>query len=157
AANPDYRTPPRTLKRLATANVLYEPRVLNLRSSTLNSQFSISPWDLFHIRNLGLAVNHRMRREFGGDAPRIRRAAARRVARSLGARPARWPAASQRAFENLALVLDLIPDLPRWSRAEKQDLLAVVRAKAGRDEARYLRLMQRHARLRDSLLRLGTG
>jgi len=154
AANSAYRTPSRTLKRLATANVLFEPPVLKSRFSTLHSQFSTSPWDFFHIRNLGLAVDRRMARDFGGDAARMRRAALRRVARVLGARPETWPEAHQSAFENLALVLDLIGDLPQWSRAEKRSLLEVVRAKAGRDEVRYLRLMQKHARLRVALLRL---
>ena len=157
AARPAYRTPPRALKRLATANILYEPAALNRKFLTLNSQLSTSPWDLFHIRNLGLAVNRRMARDFGSDAQRMRRTALRRVAGKLGARPEAWPESERRAFENFALVLDLIRDLPRWSRAEKLGLLAVVRAKAGRDEVRYLRLMQRHGRLRDALLRLGTG
>ena len=157
AARRDYRTPPQTLKRLATANVLYEPAALNRKFSTLHSPLSTSPWDLFHIRNLGLAVNRRMARDLGGDAQRMRRTALRRVARKLGARPEAWPEAERRAFEDFALVLDWIRDLPRWSRAEKRGLLAVVRAKAGRDEVRYLRLMQRHGRLRDALLRLGTG
>jgi hypothetical protein len=157
ARNPGYRTPPAVLKRLATHNVLFEPAALNSPFSALHSPLSISPWDLFHIRNLGLAVNRRMARDFGGDAQRMRRTVLRRVAGKLGARPRAWPESERRLFEDFALVLDLIRDLPRWSPAEKRNLLAVVRAKAGRDEVRYLRLMQRHDRLRDALLRLGTG
>ncbi|HEY6929190.1 MAG TPA: hypothetical protein VJA66_05890, partial [Thermoanaerobaculia bacterium] len=151
ARNPRYRTPLATLKRLATANVLLEP--LRRRSEIANGQ---SEWDPFHIRNLGLAVNRRMAREFGGDAERMRRAALRRVSSILGAELDRWPDPARRAFDGLALVLDLIRDLPRWTQNEKRDLLAIVRAKAGSDEVRYLRLMQRHARLRGALLRLGS-
>jgi len=157
ASNPKYRTPLATLKRLARRNVLLEPITQRPPLSTLHSRLSTSPWDRFHIRNLGLAADRRMARDFAGDAARIRRAAARRVARRLDARPETWLERGRRAFENLALVLDLIPDLPSWSGAEKRGLLAVVRAKASRDEVRYLRLMQRHGRLRDALLSLGTG
>lgn len=60
------------------------------------------------------------------------------------------------ARAGLALALQLIPDIPRWSEAERHDLARILRAKSGADEARYLRLMQRHTRLRRALLRLGS-
>jgi hypothetical protein len=156
ARHPRYRTPPATLKRLATANVLLEVRDLGSPLSTLNSQISTSPWDLFHIRHLGLAVNRRMAARFEGNAEQIRRAAERRVSRLLRIPVEEWPAARRSAFSSLALVFDLIPNLERWTRAEKDLLAAIARAKSGRDESRYLRLMQRHARLREALLRLGS-
>ncbi len=144
AADPEYRTPPRVLKRLAACNVLYEAGG-GIRSD----------WDDFHIRNLGLAVNRRMARGYAGDAEAIRRASTRRVARVLGVAPQTWPAVRRRAFEDLALVLDLVPDLSRWTREEKAALAAITRAKSGADEAGYLRLMQKHARLRAAMLSLG--
>jgi hypothetical protein len=150
AANPQYRSSKAILKRLATHNVLFEP--FRHKSQVANHK---SPWDLFHIRNLGLAVNCRMAGQFGGDAARIRQAATRRVARVLGVTLEAWSADQQAAFSSLALVFDLIPNLARWTPAEKDLLAAIARAKSGRDEARYLRLMQRHARLRAALLRLG--
>ena len=57
----------------------------------------------------------------------------------------------------LRLVLDMIPDLDRWTENEKALVEAIVRAKQGPDEARYLRLMQRHARLRAALIKLGAS
>ncbi len=57
----------------------------------------------------------------------------------------------------LALVLDRIPDLARWSRSERDAIVEIVRAKAGREEIRYLRLLQRHPRLRSAMIRLGSG
>jgi len=87
----------------------------------------------------------------------MRRVVARRVARRLGTRLEAWRAEGKKIFESLALVLDLIGDLPGWSRREKSALLAILRAKAGRNEVRYVRLMQRHARLREALLLLGQG
>ena len=62
----------------------------------------------------------------------------------------------RRAFSELALVLDLIPDLGRWSRPEKRAVAEIVSAKAGASESGYLRRLQRHARLRRELIRLGT-
>ncbi len=149
---PGYRTSAATLRRIATCNLLYEVPS-NPKSKIQNLK---SEWDRFHIRNIGLAVNRRMAREFGGDAERIRRASESSIARKLRVRLAGWSKAEQHAFADFALALDLIPDLARWSGAEKKAAIEVVRAKVGRDETRYLRLSQRHARLRASLIRLGS-
>jgi hypothetical protein len=166
---PGYRTSAATLRRVATCNLLYEvgegqpgSQKSKARASRRSaaSQSSIqSPkglWDKFHIRNIGLAVNRRMAREFGGEAARIRRASESSVARKLGVRPTRWNEAERHAFADFALALDLIPDLSRWSREEKSAAIEVIRAKAGRSETRYLRLSQRHVRLRRALIRLGS-
>jgi hypothetical protein len=145
AADPSYRSPVRRLERLVTHNVLYEvpgsPR---------------GEWDRFHIRNLGLAVNRRMAREFGGDASRIRAASERRVARALGLSPSALSEAERGSFRGFAPVLDLIPELPRWTREERDGVVAVIRAKAAPLEAGYLRRLRRHARLRRALIRLGS-
>jgi hypothetical protein len=60
------------------------------------------------------------------------------------------------ALSDFEKVLSLIPDLDTWTGRERTDLNAIVRAKASPDESRYLRLMQRHRRLREALLRLGS-
>ncbi|MEP6994608.1 MAG: hypothetical protein ABI968_08820 [Acidobacteriota bacterium] len=146
AADSSHRSSARTLRLLATHNVLYE---------TPGSPHG--DWDRFHIRRIGLAVNRRMRREFGGDPQRIRAASQRRVGRVLGIHPAALPRLAQNAFAELALVLDLIPGLSGWSRAERDGVADIVRAKAGRSERGYLRLLQRHARLRRALIRMGSG
>lgn len=148
AKDPEHRTSSAMLRRIATCNLLYE--VEDRKSK------AVSPWDRFHIRNLGLAVNRRMARHYGGDAARARRTASTRVARALRIRPEGWPDVERRAFENLALVLDLIPDLARWPARERDAIADIVRAKPGRTEIRYLRLLQRHRRLREMLLRLGS-
>lgn len=43
-----------------------------------------------------------------------------------------------------------------WSSADKAAVEAIIQAKRGPDESRYLRLMQRHARLRAALIKLGS-
>jgi hypothetical protein len=98
-----------------------------------------------------------MATRYGGDAARARREASVRVSRTIGARTTRWSAAEKAAFENLALVLDLVPDLARWTREERRALVEIARAKAGREEIRYLHLLQKHERLRRALVKLGSA
>jgi hypothetical protein len=97
-----------------------------------------------------------MAREFGGDAEKIRRACEAGVGRALGVNPRRWSRGEREAFAGYALVLGLVPDLPRWEREEKQALVEVIRAKGGPRESRYLNLLQRHARLWAAVIRLGS-
>jgi hypothetical protein len=145
ADNPQYRTPKRTLKRLAEAHVFYE-----LPGS------EHCAWDTLSTRNLGLRVNRRMAREFGGDSQIMRRAAVAKVGRALDIASSRWNLAEQQALENWSLVLALMPNLSRWSPDEKQDAGKIIRAQAGPNEMRYLHLTQQHPRLRQELLRLGS-
>jgi len=178
AANPQYRTPKRTLKRLAEAHIFYElgcpaPAKGGTSSSpqtgkgttvsrAVTAAFSAAafategPWDTFSTRNLGLRVNRRMTREFGGESARIRRASVDEVSRALKIDLSRWNPAERQAFENWSLVLGLIPNLRRWSAQEKQDAGKIILAQAGPNEMRYLRLTQLHPRLREELLRLGS-
>jgi hypothetical protein len=141
-----YRTPPEVLKQLAEGYMLYEsePRPHGLS------------WDRFQIRNLGLSVQRRMAREFGGDAAEIRRAAVENVERALNVRTRGFKELERRAFADLALVLDQIPNLARWSKDEKREIVNIIRARAGPDEARYLRLLQRHTKLREHVIKIGS-
>lgn len=145
AAKSQYRTPKKTLKRLAEAHMFYE-----LPES---KPFT---WDTFSTRILGLRVNRRMAHEFGGDGERIRRASVAEVSRVLGIKISGWNSNERQALENWSLVLAQIPDLGRWSAREKQDAANIIRAQVGANEMHYLRLTQRHPRLRKELLRLGS-
>jgi hypothetical protein len=146
ATRSGYKTSARTLRQLAKAHVFYEPPTAECGA-----------WDQFSTRNIGLRINRRMAGEFDGDSVCMRRAAAEKVSRALDVSIGRWTAVEKQTFENWALVLGLIPDLARWTAQEKIDLVRIIRAKAGRDEMRYLRLTQRHDRLRRGLLKLGSG
>jgi len=145
AKNPRHRSTRRTLRRLAEGHVFYE-----LHNAEPEA------WDRFSTRNLGLLVNRRMAQQFGGESRRIRESSVVSVRKALGASLGGWSKTEQKAFEDWALVLALIPDLKDWSRSEKQELLKIVRAKAARDEMRYLHLTQKHPRLRRELLKLGS-
>jgi hypothetical protein len=147
AARENYRTSPRALRRLASGHVLYESR----------DAATPGEWDRFQVRHIGLAVNRRMAREFDGDARKMRDASLAEVMRALDARGAKLNADEERAFANFAPVLALVPGLRRWSAAEKRDAVRIIRAKAGADEANYLRLLCRHAPLRRAIIALGTN
>jgi hypothetical protein len=68
----------------------------------------------------------------------------------------RWPGAERRSLENWSLVLVLIADLRRWSAEEKRELVRIIRSQSAANEMQYLRFTQRHERLREELLRLGS-
>jgi hypothetical protein len=146
AARPMYRTPAETLRELADGHMLLDVAPAPRRKV----------WDHFLIRNVGLAVERRMARRAGGDAQKIRRASVERAARALGVRPEDWKLTERRAFEDLALVLALIPDLARWAEDEKREAARIIRAKAGADESHYVRLLQRHSRLREEVIKIGS-
>ncbi len=144
-ADARYRTPARTLRRLAKGHVFYE-----LPGAEAGA------WQRFQMRKLGFAVNRRMARDFAGDNASMRRALSVDIARRVGVKLDDWNGMERRAFENLALVLALIPDLGRWSAEEKRSLVPIIRAKMDRDELRYMRLLQGHTKLRAAMLQLGS-
>jgi hypothetical protein len=145
AANPKYRTPPRTLKRLAEAHMFYDA-----------AEGTPGSWDTFSTRTLGLRINRRMSRDFDGDAQKIRQASVVQVSRALGIDPSRWNPTQKQSLENWSLVLAQIPNLPRWTPEEKHQLIKIIRAKNASNELPYLRQTQHHPRLRSELLRLGS-
>jgi hypothetical protein len=150
AADPQYRTPPRTLKRLAEAHMFYELR-------TPGARYGPGSWDTFSTRTLGVLINRRMAREFNGDSQKIRKDSVATVTRALNISPERWTPAQRQSIENWSLVLALIPSLARWSPEDKQQLVKIICAKSAPKEMVYLRETQRHPRLRQELVRLGSG
>ena len=149
AANREYRTAARILRRLAEVHMFYD-----VRPSDGGDQ--PGPWDTFSTRNLGLLINRRMAREFNGDNQKIRQASVVNVTRALKINPARWSQPQIQSLPNWSLILALIPGLSHWSRAEKDRLVKIIRAKSAPNEMTYLRRTQQHARLRAELLRLGS-
>jgi hypothetical protein len=145
AADKKYRTPARTLRRLAAGHVFYE-----LPGS------EVGAWDRFSTRNIGLRVNRRMARDFGGDAVLMREHSRRGLDRILRVSTSSWTPMEKAAFEDFAFVLADVPGFRAWTREEKEDLIRIIRAKGKPDEMLYLNLTQRHARLRKTLLTLGS-
>lgn len=145
ASRPDYRTRANTLRKLAGGHVLYE-----------HAPQDVKAWDRFHMRNLGLAVERRMSERYSGDAEAMRASSMLEVARALGARLDEWSVDEVRAFSDWSLLLALVPDLARWSDDEKGALVSILRAKAGAEEMRYARLLRKHNRLREEIIKLGS-
>ncbi len=78
------------------------------------------------------------------------------VAKVIGAKNWKtWARPERLAFESLAPVLALIPDLQDWPSRERRAVVSLVRAKAGRHEAEYLRRLAGLPRLRAAMLELG--
>jgi len=132
---PGYRSSRHTLQRLARGYALFE-----------GPGAEAGRWDRFTIRSVGLRATRSLAERFGGDAERMGQAASRFTARHFG----------MESTCGLALVLSTIPGLANWSTAEKAAAAAILRAKERGSEARYLRLMQRHERLRAAFVRLGS-
>jgi hypothetical protein len=184
AADPKYRTPRRTLKRLAEAHMFYEtdqaashpgslPRIdagkrtnsgatveqpFQARVERSSKKLGSIPggsWDAFSTRNLALSTNRRMAQHFDGDHQKIRQASTATVTKALNINPARWTPLQKQALENWSLVLAQIPDLANWTPPEKQQLINIIETKSGPNEMPYLHKTQEHVRLREAVLRLG--
>lgn len=135
-----YRTSARMLRKLAAGYMLFETP-----DATKNS----GEWDRFEARNIGLAVQRRMAREFRGDPKKIRAHSIDFVRRALNVK-------ALTSVSDLPLVLAMIPDLKNWSAADKELVARVISAKHGRDEASFLKQMQKHALLRAFMIGLGS-
>jgi hypothetical protein len=130
-----YRSSKATLEKLADGYLLYSESADEGRA-----------WDNFRVRNVGLAVQREIAARFRGDPEGMRRAAQANAVRTLGVDTS----------NNLALVLSLIPEFREWTAEEKSAAAKILRAKESGAEARYLRLMQDHPKLRAAFLRLGS-
>jgi hypothetical protein len=141
AGNAAYRSPLPVLEQLA-------------RSELYLSLAGPGPHHERRVTSSGLAtlVTADIARRFHGDRRAAARAASARVAAALGlSRWTEWSPDERRSFEQLALVIALIPDLDRWPAIDRRRLTEVLRAKGGPNEAQYVRLLDRHQRLRRRL------
>src|SRR5262249_540853 len=148
AAGRRYRTPARILRRLAEAPMIFE---------MADPGANFGDWDRFSIRDLGLAVQRRGARQFDGEVEKLRIWSTDRVGYRLEVNPWRLKGLKRVAFDNLALVLDLIPDLGEWDRSDRRRIVQIIRAKSDSDDAAYARLLQSHTRLRQALIAIGSG
>jgi hypothetical protein len=143
--DPSYRTSARMLRKLAAGHLLFELP----GASTGN-------WDRFQARDIGLAVQRRMARDFNSNPKEIREHSLQLVERLLKIKTDRWADGEREALQNLSLVLAMIPELEKWNSAEKEMAVRIIRAKGAGDEAVYLKLMQQHMKLRHALIRLAS-
>ncbi|HEU4479563.1 MAG TPA: hypothetical protein VFR80_13680 [Pyrinomonadaceae bacterium] len=140
-----YRTSARTLRRLAAGTMIWE-----------FDKARRGDWDRFQVRNIGFKLQRHMAAQFKGDPEKMRQRSLELVGRALGFSLRRWNNAQREALAELTVSLALIPDINRWTRAEKELLEQILRAKVNGDETSYLRLQQKHDRLRGAIIKLGS-
>ena len=76
--------------------------------------------------------------------------------RTIGLRAQRGIRRAAQGASGLELILPLIPDLKSWSDEERKRLDQIIKAKSGGEEVTYLKLMQKHERLRNALIKMGS-
>ena len=142
AKRKNYRTTATTLRKLAAA-----PMILELDDSKKGD------WDHFQLRQMGFAVQRLMAEKFSGDAERMREGAVRTISSLLGIESH----INDQALADFALMLSLVPGLDQWSTDEKDALCQIIEAKGKGSESNYLRLMQKHERFREEVIRIGSN
>lgn len=143
ATDPTHRTSARTLRKLASGHMLYEVPGKESRE-----------WDQFEVRNIGLAVQRRMAKEFDSDPEKLRRHTSQFAEEILGVSRLR-DENQLKLFNDLAIALSTATDVRHWSEDEILAAARIFLAKSGPNEAHYLKQMQKHAFLRASLIKLG--
>ncbi len=86
----------------------------------------------------------------------MRDASVKSLTETLEIRTRGWRETDLTALRDFAVVPGFVPKVRSWNSDEKEQLVRIIQAKAGRDEATYLKLMQQHARLRTEMIRLGS-
>jgi hypothetical protein len=141
---PGYRTPVRVLAEIAEHNVYLEDD--SSRQDVIGA---------LRADRIGMAATRLLSRRWGGDRRAAATAAADAAAALLGAGArGRWPAAERASFAAWSPLILALPEAARWSAAQKRAAVAVMRAKGGRRESDFVRLLDRHAALRAGLERL---
>ncbi len=145
-ARPGHRSSLPTLRRLA-ADYLF----LHLGRPRRGVLGRIS------LGDIGLRMSENLARRFGADREKAIATCAREAAELLGLRSLEDLTRDERlAWTRWAPLVLILPGVATWSAAERRALANVVRAKGGRRESDFVRLFDRHARLRRSLLRLAS-
>jgi hypothetical protein len=134
----NYRTPAAKLRRLAEAPMIFEA-----------SATTAGAWDKFQIRNVGFSAQRIMMKRFRGEVKRMREEAMANVNELCGTKNASYS-------EGLAICLLMIPSVKSWATDERKLLARILAEKQSGTETNYLRLMQKHSRLRTGLIKLGS-
>jgi len=141
--DPSHRTSTRVLRKLASGHMLYEMPGKESRK-----------WDRFEVRNVGLAVQRRLAKEFDGDPEKLRRHTSQFAEETLGL--SHWRDENQlKLFTDLTIALSTATDVTKWPENEITAVAEIFLAKSHPNEAQYLKQMQKHASLRASLIKLG--
>jgi hypothetical protein len=142
-----YRSPLRTMKRLAKSDVFLH-----------SDPTRMTEWQELSVARLGLVVTGFFAEKFDGDRRQGIAWAVSRIARVLGVKNmGRWSGNERVAFERLAPLLANISDLPSWADREKKALVRVIRSKGGPRERDYVLRGIRHGGLQTALERIANS
>jgi hypothetical protein len=137
-----YRTSLPTLRQLVRANLFLQTG--DARTDVIGA----IPTDA-----IGLRVSEAVAARFGSDRERATAVLADEAAAALDVSGwRRWPAGERLFWERWAPLVALMPGLGTWSSAERQALVAVIRAKGGRRESDFVARFDGHPRLGASLV-----
>ena len=143
-ARPGHRSGISVLRELATENVYYfmgPPR-----DDVIGS---------FPTGNVGLEVTRYLATRFGSDRAHAQATCAEDAATLCGVRSfSGWSRGERLWFERWSPLILALPGVAKWSRAERQALADVARAKGGSRESDYAARLDAHTRLRAALLRM---
>jgi len=107
------------------------------------------------LGNIGLVTSRYPAERFGGEREQGLQVCADEVAHLLGQRAwKKLPPGEKLAWERWAPLVAVLPDVASWTKPQKTALRKIIRAKGGPREADYVRLFDKHTRLRDALLAL---
>jgi hypothetical protein len=141
---PAHRSDLATLNRLASESVFLH--MGRQRKDVLG---------IISLGDIGLRVARTIADRFGADRECAATVLSREAAKMVGLRSLRgFTPAEVLAWQRWGPLVMSIEDLEEWSPAEKRALLEIVRAKGGQRESEFVRLFDRHHRLRKVILRL---
>jgi hypothetical protein len=110
------------------------------------------------LGNVGLRISRLLAARGGADRERAVRACSREAARLLGVRAfGAWSPGERLAWERWSPLVLALGGVERWPAPDRRALVAVVKAKGGRRESDFVRLFDRHRRLRRAVLRLAAA
>ncbi|MBU1707674.1 hypothetical protein KKB28_07150, partial [bacterium] len=139
-ADKRYRTPRKTLKKLALSDMYM---CLNLDAGVYQ-ELSLS--------KLSLAATKRIGERYKGDRAAAVRAATSRLSKILDASDWKtWMPDERESFRRLSVLFDVIPDLENWPVRDRRTLAHIMRAKGKPGETDFARRLLKHKRLYEAL------
>jgi hypothetical protein len=148
ARRPSYRTPVSTLERIV-------PYPVYLSLGRVHASDGI---EALRLDRIGLAVTRHVAARFGADRERAGRVLADEAGELLGMRQwRRLPDGERDAWRRWGPLVAVLPGVAQWGAADRRALADVIRAKGGRRESDFVRLLDAHAPLRAAILSLSRG
>jgi hypothetical protein len=139
----NYRSSASTLRRLARAPMFYH---LGRRRKDVLGQIELEA--------CSLAVTDYLSRHHGSERARAEADCAKTVCAWLHIEQRKLTGGQRLWLRRWSPIIVSLGSVPRWSQNDKTALRAVLLAKGGQEESRYVHLFDAHRQLREALLRL---